>query len=53
MWIVIVWKIWKQKNGLVFRNEKVDKKEVLGKAQVIVWAWITNKFPTSSFSYSN
>jgi len=41
------------RNNVIFRNAKVDDEEVFILTQTRVWAWITNKYSMTTFSYSD
>jgi len=40
-------------NIKVFRNAKANDEEVFILAETRVWVWITNKYSTTIFSYSD
>jgi len=35
MWLAIVEEIWKHRNGVIFKQRKVDPDEIFGLAQVL------------------
>jgi len=45
--------IWNHRNNVNFRNAKGEDEEVFMLAQNRVWAWITNNYSTTPFSYTN
>jgi len=53
MWLVIVGKIWKHRNGAIFKQRKVDLEDIFSLAQVTTWAWIKHKIFSVKFSYSD
>jgi len=53
MWLAIVEKIWKYRNGVIFKQKKVDLDEIFGLAQVTAWGWMKHKIPSVNFSYSD
>jgi len=53
MWMAIIWGIWSHRNGVIFKNTLIDMEEVFMLAQTKAWAWITNKYPSATFSYSD
>jgi len=51
--VVVIRNIWNHRNNSILRHCKIDVEEVFTLAQVMVWAWITTKYPKTMFSYSN
>jgi len=53
MWLAIIRKIWKHRNGVIFNHKKVDPIEIFDQAQVTAWVWMKHKIPTVKSSYSD
>ena len=53
VWVSIIWCIWKHRNEIVFNQAKVDASEIFSLVQVQSWAWLKNKLPRVSFSFSD
>jgi len=52
VWIAIVSEIWKHRNKHIFQGGVIDLSEVFTLAQLRAWSWITSKYVSASFSYS-
>lgn len=53
MLLVNIWKMWKKKNRIIFKQNKVDPEELFCMAKVSVWTWIKHKSPKVTLSYSD
>ena len=52
MWLAIIWEIWKHRNIVIFKQRKVDPKEIFCMTRVSAWTWMKHKLPNVTFSYS-
>jgi len=53
MWLAIIGEIWKHRNGITFKQSKVDPTEVFAIGQVMAWVWMKHKISSVKFSYSD
>jgi len=53
MWLATIGEIWNHRNGVIFKQRKVDPIEIFSHAQMVAWVWMKHKIPTTSFSYSD
>jgi len=53
MWAAVVWSIWDQRNHNVFRQGKVDAKEIFQMAQLKTWLWMKHRVDVFNYSFSN
>jgi len=51
MWIVVIGKIWKQRNLIIFKNGRVNGLEIFTLVQLKVWSWLTSRVNGVSFTY--
>jgi len=52
VWIAIVNEIWKHRNNHIFRSGVIDHSEMFTLVQLKVWSWVTSKFFSARFTYS-
>jgi len=53
IWIVVVSEIWSHRNKIIFKGGVFYSSEIFSLAQLKVWSWITSKFPSACFSFSD
>jgi len=53
IWIAMVNEIWCHRNKIVFNEEVLNLSEIFYLAQLKVWDWLTSKFPSASFLFSD
>ena len=53
MWIAVLWSIWNRRNGVVFKERKVDAEEIFSLAQLQAWTWMRRKIKSFDFSFSD
>jgi len=53
IWIAMVSEIWRHKNKIVFNEGILDFSEIFSLAQLKVWAWLSSKFLSASFFFSD
>jgi len=51
IWIAMVSEIWHHRNKIVFNEGVLDLSKKISLPQLKVWAWLTSKFPSTSFSF--
>jgi len=51
--MAVLWSRWSQRNGVVFKEGKVDIEEIFILVQLQVWSWLKRKIPNFNFSYSD
>lgn len=44
IWEVVIWVIWRAKNGCIFKNEIVRWEEVAEEVKVMSWRWLLGRF---------
>jgi len=52
IWIAVVNEIWKHRNRHIFQGGVIDHSKMFTLAQLKVWSWVTSKFSSACFTYS-
>jgi len=53
MWLAIIGEIWNHRNGVIFKQRKVDLIEIFSHARMVAWVWMKHKISVVMFSYSD
>jgi len=53
MWLTIIGEIWKHRNGVIFKQSKIDLIEIFSLAQVTVYVWMKHKISSVKFLYND
>jgi hypothetical protein len=51
VWNVMIWMIWKVRNGIIFNNVVVDVVELVESIKLLSWCWSMNRLKIASCLY--
>lgn len=52
VWFATIWVIWNQRNGLLFKEKKVEVREMLEQIKLKSWLWTTARCAQFSYPFS-
>ena len=53
IWVALVSDIWRHRNNCIYKGGVLDHFEIFSSAQLKVWSWVSSKFPSVCFSFSD